>query len=1067
MCAGDPAQMISPGCSFTFSGLKQTLLAVQSGIESKLSSVTHLLVNYRTTIDILLVGNAVLQTAKQLFPDAIEHAQPEMSKKDLGLKVVLCDWDEAFSCKVAFGDNQAFIFSSDGNSSAAFNSGASSKSVHVLDLATEWLQDHPFILSSLESKGLEFEDVLVAFDFDRKVWNSSLKRMDTLRMLRELYVAITRAQRRVVILCRKTVSTMVDFFEHLPYQFERMRANEILDEFDRETTPTMWFQRGRDLWNKGQYMLAARCFTKAKAFGWSSWSEGQFQYEKGRRNNAVAAFRQALRFFAEGVEPVHILKIVRVMIEIPPWDPADDSIVDFALAELPSHLSSKERVKLALVRNRWKDISIKDLLSPETKDFFSSHRSNKHLKRLVNACSESERRALESFHPLLVGDFHFENGKFLGATNFFLCGDDKNKAEQATISWMKDAMQPTYGGALPQEIDTVISLWKEERAHVQRECSNSDLNTLLEVFLSTMPLAEMPKSLKTKFAIVFGRKFVLHLINYRSLSQLDLYYFGGSEFDNEIFAALQSIHYNCPVESIFFFIDHNNKRKAFDFALKVLRPLGESAVIRGLVELRMAPTRLFREFEARKQLDTFVSISLDATSMDSQAREEFCQQYVSTETRSGIIPTTVRYCLKSGHFELALDLSVSELAACGVEDAIQVASIVESWTRSEMPLESRQAPSQSSNSTKQITQSNGGAGKGKKKGRKQNRRNRKVRENTHGSANDNRLNRRSSDMIREDAQSWLLLLLQEPCYQKSAEVVIRSKFGQGFGNFMHLHDFRKSNPVLLRSLLSMADDLNADLTSHFEKVISYTETVDAERKSHPYWDFRLALSKRFGFAVAAHLECCQPVGKAGNLSLSTLRSFYRDLKLRLRNRNGQALKIFKQELEASLSQHRLDDDNWHYRDARLSLLLVFPPAEANFLWWQQVRNDGPPYAWSLSCIEKRHIQKRFKTFDQELRTALRAQEEKILGDMVEERKQMNLALPKNQGATIQGKKPLDSKIKLPKSLSQPMNPRVMDCFEDTFNRNFQVGDMNTVTRGAPSVASRKKNKKRKKGKKKK
>jgi superfamily I DNA/RNA helicase len=65
VCAGDPAQMISPGCSFTFDGLKQTLLAVTPGIESKLRHVHHLIVNYRTTKDILVMANTILDLAKK------------------------------------------------------------------------------------------------------------------------------------------------------------------------------------------------------------------------------------------------------------------------------------------------------------------------------------------------------------------------------------------------------------------------------------------------------------------------------------------------------------------------------------------------------------------------------------------------------------------------------------------------------------------------------------------------------------------------------------------------------------------------------------------------------------------------------------------------------------------------------------------------------------------------------------------------------------------------------------------------------------------------------------------
>jgi len=138
--------MISPGCSVSFDGLKQTLLVLEGGIEKKLKQVEHLLVNYRTTKDILMMGNQILATARAFFPGAIDFAKPEIARKDLGLKVALCSWKTAFKAKAKFGDDQAFIYSSN-------------KPGYLLRDAMVWLENHPYILTSLESKGLEFLDI--------------------------------------------------------------------------------------------------------------------------------------------------------------------------------------------------------------------------------------------------------------------------------------------------------------------------------------------------------------------------------------------------------------------------------------------------------------------------------------------------------------------------------------------------------------------------------------------------------------------------------------------------------------------------------------------------------------------------------------------------------------------------------------------------------------------------------------------------------------------------------------------------------------------------------------------
>lgn len=158
VCAGDPAQMISPGCSFTFDGLKETLLSVSPGIQYKLKEVHQLLVNYRTTKDILVVANTILKMLTETFPGAIGYVRPERAVKDLGLRVVMCDWQIAKKHEIILGDNQSFIFSP-------------CDSAALSEEANAWLKNHPLILSSLDSKGLEFDDVIVAFDFDRKIWD--------------------------------------------------------------------------------------------------------------------------------------------------------------------------------------------------------------------------------------------------------------------------------------------------------------------------------------------------------------------------------------------------------------------------------------------------------------------------------------------------------------------------------------------------------------------------------------------------------------------------------------------------------------------------------------------------------------------------------------------------------------------------------------------------------------------------------------------------------------------------------------------------------------------------------
>ena len=110
--------MITPGCSYTFDGMKQTMLAVNSQV--KMQKVRHLTRNYRMSKDVLDVGNAILGLLKTRYPHAIEYAPPEIAMKDLGFRVVLLDFGKAKQYtnetaevqakkKLSFGTKQAVV----------------------------------------------------------------------------------------------------------------------------------------------------------------------------------------------------------------------------------------------------------------------------------------------------------------------------------------------------------------------------------------------------------------------------------------------------------------------------------------------------------------------------------------------------------------------------------------------------------------------------------------------------------------------------------------------------------------------------------------------------------------------------------------------------------------------------------------------------------------------------------------------------------------------------------------------------------------------------------------------
>jgi ATP-dependent exoDNAse (exonuclease V) beta subunit len=84
-----------------------------------------------------------------------------------------------------------------------------------------------------------------------------------LRLLRELYVAVTRARRRVVVLINKNVDTMIAFFKYFQ-EIEKSDwsdAEVVMMEFNREVSIQQWFDEGTRYFEDEKYVLAAvSCF---------------------------------------------------------------------------------------------------------------------------------------------------------------------------------------------------------------------------------------------------------------------------------------------------------------------------------------------------------------------------------------------------------------------------------------------------------------------------------------------------------------------------------------------------------------------------------------------------------------------------------------------------------------------------------------------------------------------------------------------------------------------------------------------------------------------------------------
>jgi len=598
ICAGDTAQMISPGCSFTFDGLKQTMLAIQPGIESKLSKVFHLLRNYRTTKDVLEVGNTILDVAKQHFPQSIEYAQPEVAMKDLYLKVFLCSWDDCFRLHLSMGSDQAFIFSSNGNTD------------ELEKKANLWLKNHPFVVSSLESKGLEFDDVIIAFEHERKVWNVATRNAASLRMLRELYVAVTRAKRRVVILVKPSNASMVEFFTSgLNCSLEFAEPDSVMQEFDRETSHENWYEKGMAFFQDEKFKLAMSCFSAAQEFGWSFWAQGLHQISTGQKEGAVSALRSSSRHFFSANDFMRTLDIFQVMKDLPPWNSDDDIFFETARAMVPGYFSRPEMVKFALVREVWADVKIHDLWDSATAPLLYAYRTHDFLKALVDKSSIDEISLIELVFPLAIADWCLRKVNKPRAVKLYLVAGDRARAGEITV----DIATTFDVGSSEADLLDTISFWNGQHDPVVlNEIRVLDL--LLSLFTAPLTTSnQFSRSCMTDL----GPHVIKCAVRHNGLDDSCLHSFHTTAFAKDVTSSLEKKYGRGQLQIVRWFCTQEDEHNATEYIAKHLKELNDCEIFDIVVkELNLRPSGIFRELEHRGMLLRAISMFLQMNPPD-------------------------------------------------------------------------------------------------------------------------------------------------------------------------------------------------------------------------------------------------------------------------------------------------------------------------------------------------------------------------------------------------------------------------------------------------------------------
>ena len=581
--AGDTAQMISPGCSFTFAGLKQTLLSIRPGIESQLKQVAHLLINYRTTKDVLQVGNAILAKAKEHFPGAIEFARKEEAVNNFGLKVVLNDWDSALETKPSFGKDQALVYSFS-NDRAEDDSYASLK---------HWLDDHPFILSCVDSKGLEFDDIVVAFDLDRACWKAESQEAIALNMLRELYVAVTRAKRRVVILVKKGSDTMLKFFTSLDYELNyHADTNKLFNEFNTSTSKEQWLQRADDLFAEERYRMSSRCYEKSESPALAAYARGKHFAKQRLKPKAASEYIRASGLFYDLCSYKKILDIASDMLLVVSWDSktSPEFILDehFRVADSnhPMYLGPSVRRKIDILHDRWDRISLEHI---ETELIsVMKRRGYPGLMKHLQGLSDFDINKISNVIPCIVGDLMHSREQYLDAINLYLQGRDFHRAEETSLKLVHILKKQP----IPTELLKLEEVWSPHQCHLTAKRSDRTISLLFSLVSDPEKAAQ---NNPLQCLDLLGARAIRFIVSHKGLDPICLYDFCQETFHKEVLKELKRNHKEDPGQIVAWFLTRDNPSHAIDFMLERLSEW-KIVELRSFIRLDLIHEELAQEF---------------------------------------------------------------------------------------------------------------------------------------------------------------------------------------------------------------------------------------------------------------------------------------------------------------------------------------------------------------------------------------------------------------------------------------------------------------------------------------
>ncbi|XP_062004037.1 uncharacterized protein LOC133721436 [Rosa rugosa] len=304
--SGDTAQTIARGIDFRFQDIrhlfyKKFVLESRSNKQDErkgkgqISEIYHLTQNFRTHSGILKLSQSIIELLYRFFPLSIDVLKPESSVIYGEAPVVL-----------ESGENENAIIKIFGNSRNIVGFGAE-QVILVRDDSTRReisnvVGKHALVLTIVECKGLEFQDVLLYNFFGSspsknqwKVIYDYMKEQDLLDStlpkkfpsfseakhnilcseLKQLYVAVTRTRQRLWICetVEEISKPMFDYWKKKCLVQVRQLDDSLAQAMQVASSTEEWRSRGIKLYRENNYEMATMCFKRSGDTYWEQRSK--------------------------------------------------------------------------------------------------------------------------------------------------------------------------------------------------------------------------------------------------------------------------------------------------------------------------------------------------------------------------------------------------------------------------------------------------------------------------------------------------------------------------------------------------------------------------------------------------------------------------------------------------------------------------------------------------------------------------------------------------------------------------------------------------------------------------